>query len=86
MYAFQIKILHSTEQKNLNKFDMGDIFYCIGKMLLPTAREGNVFRSVCQPFCSQLGVYLQEGVCLQEGCLPPGEGSTLMGSGYPSWY
>ena len=27
---------------------------CVNKLqLLPTAREGNVFRGVCQPFCSQ---------------------------------
>ena len=34
---------------------------------LPTAREGNVFRSVC---LSTWGICLQRGVCLQMGGLP----------------
>ena len=60
-----------------------------GNLLLPTVREVNAFRSVCQSFCSQGGsasegrgwVCLQTGVCLQRvGGLPPG-GLPLEGGG-----
>ena len=47
---------------------------------LQTARECNVFRSICQPFCPQEG--LASRVCLLDGGrLPPG-GSAYRGSVY----
>ena len=46
-------------------------------LYLPTAREGNVFRSVCQSFCAHgRGGSTYRRACLQ-GSLPPG--SLLLG-------
>ena len=44
-------------------------------MFLPTAREGNVFRSVCQSFCSQGGGGLPSGQRPQTDRDPPGQRS-----------